>query len=60
MPNLSIGDVVLIKDANLPPLCWPLGCIIELHKGPDDVARVASLRTKDGQLTSSKTLPINY
>ena len=46
--KLSIGDLVIMKDDQLPPLKWPLARIVSLHLGPDAVARVATLRTASG------------
>lgn len=47
---LRIGDLVLIRKDNQPPLCWPLGCITALHCGPDEVPRVATICTGRGSL----------
>ncbi|XP_032294251.2 uncharacterized protein [Drosophila virilis] len=47
-PGLSINDVVLVKDENLPPLKWPLARVQELISGSDGVSRVAVLQTATG------------
>lgn len=47
---LKIGDVVLIKDKNLPCTQWALGRIITLHQGEDKVARVATVKTASGEI----------
>ncbi|XP_070066881.1 uncharacterized protein [Drosophila virilis] len=47
-PGLSINDVVLVKDENLPPLNWPLARVLELISGSDGVSRVAVLQTATG------------
>lgn len=39
----KVGDLVLIKDANLPPLCWRRGRIVKLFPGTDGVPRVAEV-----------------
>lgn len=44
--NLSTGQLVLLKDDNLPPLKWSLGRIIKVHPGPDGKIRVASIKTQ--------------
>lgn len=49
--NLSIGDVVLIKEDNLPPAKWALGRIQEVHPGRDNLVRVVTMKTKTGLLT---------
>ncbi|XP_041450598.1 uncharacterized protein LOC121404670 [Drosophila obscura] len=40
-PNLSVGDVVLVKNENLPPLKWPLGRVTKLIAGRDGVSRLS-------------------
>lgn len=45
VPEPSVGDVVLIKEDNLPPGRWLLGKIIARHPGADGVTRVVTLRT---------------
>ncbi|CAB0010986.1 unnamed protein product, partial [Nesidiocoris tenuis] len=44
----KVGQVVIIKEDNLPPLSWKLGRIISLFPGPDNVSRVAEVKTSDG------------
>nr|CAH7729738.1 unnamed protein product [Callosobruchus chinensis] len=46
--QLEKGQLVLVKDDNLPPTRWRLGRVEKLILGKDGVARVASLRTSDG------------
>lgn len=46
--NVTIGDLVLIKDDRLPPNQWRLGRVIELHHGADQLVRVVTLKTQDG------------
>lgn len=41
-----IGDVVIIKDNDLPPTKWLLARITEVHMGPDNEVRVVTLKTK--------------
>ncbi|GFQ86140.1 hypothetical protein TNCT_296631 [Trichonephila clavata] len=31
----KIGDIVVVKEDNVPPAIWPLGKIIESHPGED-------------------------
>ncbi|KAJ8964269.1 hypothetical protein NQ317_005510 [Molorchus minor] len=47
----EIGTLVLIKNDNSPPCQWLLGRIVSLSPGLDGVARVASVKTANGQLT---------
>ncbi|XP_072948468.1 uncharacterized protein [Epargyreus clarus] len=46
----SIGDVVIIKEDNLPPCRWLYGRIIDTHPGDDNIVRVVTLKTKSGTL----------
>lgn len=52
-PNIKKGTLVLIKDDNIPSLKWPLGRILELHPGSDDVVRTVTLKTSNGILKRS-------
>ncbi|CAH2088129.1 unnamed protein product [Euphydryas editha] len=42
----KVGDVVLIKEDNLPPSHWLMGRILQKHPGDNNVTRVVTLRTK--------------
>ncbi|XP_026318642.1 uncharacterized protein LOC113229307 [Hyposmocoma kahamanoa] len=46
--QLLLGDMVILKEANLPPLKWRMGRIHQLYPGPDGVARVADVTTSKG------------
>ena len=48
--DLNLGDLVAIKEDNLPPLKWKLGRISELHPGPDGLIRVITVQTQNGPL----------
>lgn len=43
--NFAVGDLVLMKDDNRPPLSWPLARVTEVHPGADGNVRVVTLRT---------------
>lgn len=47
-PNLQIGDLVLVKEDNLPPLKWKTGRVVETHAGKDGLVRIVSVRTTSG------------
>lgn len=49
-PEPKIGDIVLIKEDDLPPGQWLLGRVIDKHQGSDRITRVVSLRTKSSIL----------
>lgn len=46
--NLEVGEIVLIGDDHVPMANWPMGVVTEVFKGPDDVVRVATIRTATG------------
>ncbi|XP_041971008.1 uncharacterized protein LOC121740050 [Aricia agestis] len=46
----KIGELVLLKEDNLPPLQWKMGRITRLLPGKDGVIRVVDLATSQGQL----------
>ncbi|CAK1583774.1 unnamed protein product [Parnassius mnemosyne] len=46
-PEPKIGDVVLVRETDLPPARWLLGRIVKKHPGVDKVTRVVSLRFKN-------------
>lgn len=43
-PEPKIGDVVLVKEDNLPPARWMLGRVVDRHPGSDQIARVVTLK----------------
>lgn len=46
--ELKEGALVIIKDEHSLPTDWILGRVLELHKGTDGVAWVASIKTRGG------------
>ncbi|XP_031358230.1 uncharacterized protein LOC116181919 [Photinus pyralis] len=46
--ELKVGQLVSIKENNLPPLLWKLGRIVQVHPGADATIRVVSIRTARG------------
>ena len=46
-PNVCVGDLVLIVDENSPRGYWPLGLVIELIKGRDDLVRSVKMRARN-------------
>lgn len=45
-PEPNVGDLVLVKEEDLPPSRWLLGRVTTKHAGSDGITRVVSLRTK--------------
>ncbi|XP_071053675.1 uncharacterized protein [Onthophagus taurus] len=50
-PIPTVGDLVIVKNEQLPPLKWEMGRITQLHPGDDGVIRVVTIRTKNGLFT---------
>lgn len=48
-PNLRVGDVVAIKDENLPPTQWRMGRITDVHPGADGLVRIVDIVYNSGQ-----------
>jgi hypothetical protein len=47
-PNLRPGEVLLLKDDNIPPLQWPTAVITDVHPGSDGKIRVVTIKTSRG------------
>lgn len=47
-PNLEVGDLVIVEAPNQPPTYWKMGRITAVHPGKDNVVRVATVKTQDG------------
>ena len=46
--NISIGDIVILRDEVLFPTYWPLARVINVHPGKDNLIRVVTLKTSKG------------
>ncbi|GFX91829.1 integrase catalytic domain-containing protein [Trichonephila clavipes] len=61
--NLDIGDLVLIKHENSPPLQWKLGKVTETFPGKDGKVHVVKVKTQTSELVRPIAklcpLPIN-
>lgn len=49
-PDVNLGDIVIVREDNLPPSKWILGQIVNKHVGPDNVTRVVTIQTKNSTL----------
>ncbi|XP_066585086.1 uncharacterized protein [Prorops nasuta] len=49
-PNIKIGTLVLIKNKAMPCSQWAMGRIIETHAGEDNIVRVVTIRTLNGNI----------
>lgn len=46
VPSPCVGDVIIVKEEDLPPAKWLLGRVTALHPGSDNLVRVVSVRCK--------------
>lgn len=46
--NFRVGDLVIVKEDNIPPLRWKLARIQEVLPGPDNLVRSVIIRTSTG------------
>lgn len=46
--NIRVGQLVVVKEDNLPPLRWATARVVATHPGADGIVRVASIRTSSG------------
>ncbi|KAJ8952302.1 hypothetical protein NQ317_017615, partial [Molorchus minor] len=53
VPELNVGDLVVIRDDNSPPLCWKIGRITTLLPGADGITRVVNVLVKGGEVKLS-------
>lgn len=47
--NVAVGQLVLIRDENLPPAQWKLGRIAEVYPDKNNVVRNVLIRTEKGE-----------
>ncbi|XP_075210165.1 uncharacterized protein LOC142317485 [Lycorma delicatula] len=47
-PSLKPGNLVLMKEDNIPALQWKLGIVENVHPGPDNLVRVVTVRNSLG------------
>lgn len=50
MPQPKIGDVVTVREDNLPVCKWLYGRVIATHPGQDNLVRVVTLKVKGGTI----------
>ena len=46
--QLSTNQLVLIRQPNQAPLQWAMGRVLQVHPGPDDIVRTATIKTAKG------------
>lgn len=58
---VKVDSLVLVVEDDTPPLRWPLGRIVQLHEGKDNIVRVVSVRMSSGNVLKrsvSKICPL--
>ncbi|XP_037931320.1 uncharacterized protein LOC119666113 [Teleopsis dalmanni] len=50
-PNIAVGNIVIIKESNIPPAKWLMAKVTEIHPGSDGLVRVVKLHTVHGKIT---------
>jgi len=48
--NVSIGDLMVIHEENIPVSHWRLGRVVQVHPGADGLVRVVTLKTASGSV----------
>ena len=48
--NLSKNDLVIFKSKDVPRSHWPLGRILDIYPGSDEVVRSVKIKTPNGEL----------
>ena len=46
--NISVGNVVILKEDSVIPTKWPLAKVVQIHPGRDNIVRIATIRTSKG------------
>ena len=49
--NLTVGDVVVLREDGIVPAKWPMARVTGVHPGKDGVIRVVDLKTPTGTYT---------
>jgi hypothetical protein len=52
-PNVTIGDLVLLKEDNLPPFVWKKAVISDIHAGRDGLSECSYIRNIIGNIKTS-------
>ncbi|XP_076295805.1 uncharacterized protein LOC143216540 [Lasioglossum baleicum] len=60
--DITQGTLVVLRVDNLPPLCWQLGRIVQIHPGADGITRAVTVRTTHGvyKRNVKKLAPLPY
>lgn len=45
VPNLKVGDLVILMEDNIAPTCWKIGRVKEVLSGADGLVRNVKVKT---------------
>ncbi|CAG7821538.1 unnamed protein product, partial [Allacma fusca] len=60
--NLKEGDMVVVKEENLPPQRWKMARVLKAHLNPNDnkeLVRTVSIKTSDGISSLAEKTTVN-
>ena len=53
--NISVGDVVVLREDGMTPTKWPIARVVGTHEGGDGIVRVVKVKTATGVYTRPVT-----
>ncbi|KAL0861810.1 hypothetical protein ABMA27_009282 [Loxostege sticticalis] len=57
-PNLQVGTLVILRDENVSPLCWPMGRIVNVMPGKDGKVRALDVKTSKGYIMRTSIMKV--
>ena len=48
MKNVSVDDVVVVREDGMVPTLWPLARVVRVYPGKDGLVRVVDVKTSKG------------
>ncbi|XP_043496402.1 uncharacterized protein LOC122520377 [Polistes fuscatus] len=58
--NVEVGDVGLIKEDNVPPLCWRLAKVTQTHPGSDGLSKILKIEKKIDEFGELSIYSLQY
>lgn len=49
VPNISVGTLVILREANTPPLFWPMARVVKVFPGSDNKVRAFEVKAANGK-----------
>lgn len=57
-PNLTVGELVLLKSENISPLKWPMARIVSVYPGKDNKVRALDVKTANGHIIRTSLMKV--